>query len=142
MNAKLPASVNSSRPKVNRPPAFLQPKPRTNSYVKMLVRGLAIAAVLLIAVAVIEKTAHLAKKTETANAPASAESAGMLSPSIGDAQAYSGPGKTFVLQGGSETIVGQMARIPAENEQITELKSVSDIDNDAGRELLSIISKY
>ncbi len=51
-------------------------------------------------------------------------------------------GKTINLQGKNESIVGQMARIPLENEQITEIKSVSDIDNSAGRELLSIINKY
>ena len=52
-------------------------------------------------------------------------------------------GKPSSLQGDkSDAIVGQMARIPAENEQITEIKSVSDIDKDSGRELLSIISKY
>jgi len=51
-------------------------------------------------------------------------------------------GKTIVLKGVNESIIGQMARIPLENEQITEIKSVSDIDNSAGRELLSIINKY
>lgn len=50
--------------------------------------------------------------------------------------------KTIVIKGQAGIIIGQMAKIPAESEQITEIKAVSDIDNDAGRELLSIISKY
>lgn len=61
-----------------------------------------------------------------------------LSVSITDGSA----GKTIILQGGTDSIIGQMARIPLENEPITEIKSASDIDNHAGRELLSIINKY
>ena len=82
---------------------------------------------------------------------------GILSPSFGDAQAATGlvatgmttisstvekSGKIILLQGKSESIIGQLTKIPVENEQITEIKAVSDIDNGAGRELLSIISKY
>lgn len=51
-------------------------------------------------------------------------------------------GKTIILQGKNESIIGQMARIPLESEQITEIKSVSEVDNSTGRELLSIINKY
>ena len=51
-------------------------------------------------------------------------------------------GDTIILQGQNEQIIGQMARIPMENEQITEIRPASDVDNGAGRELLSIISKY
>ena len=63
---------------------------------------------------------------------------------IGDAQAAVGKpsNKVIALHDDSEHIVGQMAKIPADNEQIVEIKSVNDIDNRAGRELLSIISKY
>ncbi|MDE3059962.1 MAG: hypothetical protein KGJ06_03010 [Pseudomonadota bacterium] len=50
--------------------------------------------------------------------------------------------KTIMLKGKSEFIVGQLAKIPTESEQITEIKPLSDIDNHAGHELLSIISKY
>lgn len=48
----------------------------------------------------------------------------------------------IVLRDQSTSIVGQMARIPLENEHITEVKPLQDIDNAAGRELLSIINKY
>lgn len=51
-------------------------------------------------------------------------------------------GSTILLKDHSGAIIGQMAKIPLENEQITEIKAINDIDNGAGRELLSIISKY
>lgn len=50
--------------------------------------------------------------------------------------------ETIILQGNKESIVGRMARIPMQNEPITEIKSFSEVDNSAGRELLSIINKY
>ena len=72
-----------------------------------------------------------------------------LSHTIGDAQAAVGtaaPSKkasTIIsLHNNSDYIVGQMTKIPVENEQITEIRPANDIDNHAGRELLSIISKY
>ena len=63
----------------------------------------------------------------------------VLPDAAGDA---SGQKDTIILQGDADAIVGQLVKIPAENEHITEIKSVSEIDNNAGRELLSIISKY
>jgi hypothetical protein len=71
----------------------------------------------------------------------------MLPAAIGDAQAAPAlpldkSGSTIWLQDNSSAIIGQMAKIPLENEHITEIKAINDIDNGAGRELLSIISKY
>lgn len=51
-------------------------------------------------------------------------------------------GKSVVLQGHNAMIVGQMAKIPLENEQITEVKPLQEVDNGAASELLSIVSKY
>jgi hypothetical protein len=72
-----------------------------------------------------------------------------LSHTIGDAQAAVGTvdstkkANTIIsLHNNSDYIVGQMTKIPVENEQITEIRAANDIDNHAGRELLSIISKY
>ena len=65
-------------------------------------------------------------------------------PPVSDAQAAA-PGEklpTILLRGQSEAIIGQMARIPVENEPIIEMQAVSTVDNNAARELLSIISKY
>lgn len=50
--------------------------------------------------------------------------------------------RTIHIQGPSESIVGQLARIPSENGSIADIKTVSEVDNRAGRELLSIIGKY
>jgi hypothetical protein len=73
-------------------------------------------------------------------------------PAISDAQASTAPlpvytvpeksGSTIVLKDKSGVIVGQMARIPLENEQITEIKAINDVDNGGNRELLSIVGKY
>jgi len=49
---------------------------------------------------------------------------------------------TIVIKDDNQTIVGQMAKIPSRNQQITEIKSVSNVDKGTGRELLSIIGKY
>src|SRR5581483_9918244 len=69
---------------------------------------------------------------------------GILQPPVADAQAALPAEKppTILLRGQSEAIIGQMAKIPAENEPVIETKAVSEVDNSAGRELLSIISKY
>jgi hypothetical protein len=69
---------------------------------------------------------------------------GILPPPVAEAQAalpLEGP-STILLRGRSEAIIGQMAKIPAENEPIIETQAVSAIDNNAARELLSIINKY
>ncbi len=65
-----------------------------------------------------------------------------LTPAGNDQMTDESQGKTIILQGKNEAIIGQMARIPAESEPITEIKSASDVDNSAGRDLLSIINKY
>lgn len=81
-------------------------------------------------------------------APPVHEEISMLPAAIGEAQAapalplHPKSGSTIRLKDHSGAIIGQMAKIPLENEQITEIKAINDIDNDAGRELLSIISKY
>ena len=46
------------------------------------------------------------------------------------------------LHGHSDGIVGQITKIPLNNEQITEVKSDKPVDKPANRELLSIVSKY
>lgn len=92
------------------------------------------AATMLPAVAVVSKRLQ--------------EESSMLPAAIGDAQAapalplHDKSSSTIMLTDDSSTIIGQMAKIPLENEHITEIKAINDIDNGAGRELLSIISKY
>lgn len=65
-----------------------------------------------------------------------------LPTSLTDLPAPPSDHKIIVLEDNGGSIVGQMAKIPLENEQITEIKPLQDIDNGVGRELLSIINKY
>lgn len=69
---------------------------------------------------------------------------GILQPPVAGAQAAVSAEKapTILLRGQSEAIIGQMAKIPAENEPVIEMRAASEVDNNASRELLSIISKY
>lgn len=72
-----------------------------------------------------------------------------LEPSAGDAmasipqmQAVTANSQTIHIKGNQQAIIGQLARIPSESGNISDIKTVSEVDNRAGRELLSIISKY
>jgi hypothetical protein len=49
---------------------------------------------------------------------------------------------TLSFQDGRQGIVGQMAKIPAQNLPSIEVRTVTNVDNAAGRELLSIVNKY
>ncbi len=62
--------------------------------------------------------------------------------SISEAEASPLQQNTIVIQGKDEAIVGQMAKIPAASRAPGEIESISKVDKQAGRELLSIISKY
>ena len=104
------------------------------------------AATLLPPVAVVSNRISPAPHEET-------DTSGVLSASIGDAQAAptappvytvatEGAGATITLKDQSNMIVGQMAKIPLENEQITEVKPINEVDNSGGHALLSIVGKY
>ncbi len=49
---------------------------------------------------------------------------------------------TIVIKGENQAIVGQLAKIPMQNQQITGITSVSNVDKGGNRDLLSIIGKY
>ncbi len=51
-------------------------------------------------------------------------------------------GQAIVITGNNGGIVGQMAKIPVQNEQIVEIKTVSGVDKRTGHDLLTIIGKY
>ncbi|NBO19710.1 MAG: hypothetical protein EBV03_10915 [Proteobacteria bacterium] len=82
-----------------------------------------------------EPVALMAKNQPPADLPTTLTD---LQPAVQDKK----DGNTIVLRDHSTSIVGQMARIPLENEHITEVKPLQDVDNVAGRELLSILNKY
>jgi hypothetical protein len=50
--------------------------------------------------------------------------------------------KTIVIQEGGDAIVGQMAKLPPTSQSPSEIETISKVDKQAGRELLSIINKY
>lgn len=171
MSAVLTSTHPAARPKIHRLPAAYARKPAEKSAFSktQLLWGSAFLLLVGSGLAVFSQSIEMKKEVlETATMvpqisvtppePAHEEksllsgASEILSPAIGDAQAATGmkglpeslekTGNTVIFHGNSDFIVGQMAKIPLENEQITEIKPVQNIDNEAGRELLSIISKY
>ena len=149
-----------SRPKVHRPPFLdVDASVKTSAVVRRdrrpLGRSLRLAGILaLVMISIVLFEKHSVNVADSGSVrivtlPAilvgsqAASDEGSL---IGDAQAsVVSPNKSngiISLRHNSEYIVGQLTKIPVENEQITEIKPANDIDNHAGRELLSIISKY
>lgn len=50
---------------------------------------------------------------------------------------------TIVIKDDRQTIVGQMARIPViENKNGGDIRTVTNLDKNSGKELLSIVNKY
>lgn len=134
--------VPLSRPKVHRLPAAAPGAPPFFlSQAVWLRAGVMLAALVMVFVMLgrlvaLSSSAHFSV-TEALTPPPAAISAAEAAP----VAAPGNPG-TIVITGGAGTIVGQLARIPAQNEQITEVKPVTEVDKSAGPELLSIVSKY
>ena len=146
MDSVITATVCVSRPKVHRlPKRDANVRAKKGQQVKFVAVGG--AALLVAGVAILVFTPE---KTLLSGRILPAISVGSQDASmIGDAQASvdgtihaAKRNKIITIHNDSEYIVGQMAKIPAENEQITEIKPINDIDSHAGKELLSIISKY
>lgn len=107
------------------------------------------AATMLPAVAVVSERLPVPASKDK---PVVNDTIGVLSGPIGEAQAAPTPVSTYTTPDNSDTtirlkddssvIVGQMARIPIENGEITEVKRINTVDNGGGRELLSIVGKY
>lgn len=138
MNAKPIAVAPISRPKIHR-----LPKSRERRRAPALPLAVLTAVALTVMLLAAKKTTDILRRDPAravrlekpvANSLVSDAAASMALPPRNS--------QTIVLKGSEGAIIGQMARIPLENEQITEIKAVSDVDNHAGRELLSIISKY
>jgi hypothetical protein len=145
-----------SRPKIHRLPVSLSSHKRSgpqqlSSFVqqhlvshahrgmKMTILLVTVSAGLFIASQMVSGSRHTDNPLAVAR----------LEPASGDAMAsiprmhaMGRNNKTIHIEGKSEAIVGQLARIPSENGNISDIKTVSEVDNRAGRELLSIIGKY
>jgi hypothetical protein len=154
MNSASMTQTLHTRPKVFRPPAALFAEPVASddmprsplSLVFPLGAGALLIAIFLIAISH-QSPAPKALTAQNAGPDMTlAEPRIILSPPVAEAVTASLPvekqGKIIALQGQSGAIIGQMAKIPSENEQITEIRPVSEVDKNAGRELLSIVSKY
>jgi hypothetical protein len=131
-------TASLTRPKIHRLPASARPKAAAIALPLPLANNLffILPAVVLLAF-IIAGVAINKHKNPLLNANNEAPIAQITAASDGISL-----GKTIIIRDSLGGIVGQMAKIPAETEQITEIKTASDIDNRAGRELLSIISKY
>lgn len=125
-------SASVSRPKVHRlpPPPSRFSKKRLAAW--LLKGGTALFAIVAVGVLVSKVDVSVSPM----NGPAAVSNA-VAAPIPMEKQS-----DTIVLTDQSGTIVGQMAKIPTQHEQITEIKTLSQVDNRAGRDLLSIISKY
>lgn len=138
-------SAAVTRPKIHKLPALPRSEKKRPS-----LKGYGLAGVVALLVLSVASLTHIRQRNTV---PVPASSYAVQEPSAGKpesgvvtsamADTLSPDGKTIVLEGGeSGRIVGRLAKIPAESEQITEIKPVSDIDNATGHELLSIIGKY
>ncbi len=141
-----------SRPKIHRLPASLSsPEPRYSLRSFRIARGVRMLGLLVVVSVALFIGSRLSGPSSIGGDATVTVAAARLSPASGDAMASipdiqtlnpDGTSKTIHIEGKSEAIVGQLARIPSENSNLSDIKTVSEVDNRAGRELLSIISKY
>lgn len=59
-----------------------------------------------------------------------------------DAQRARGADQPFVIKDENSEIVGQITKIPAEGEELNQIKSTTDVDNRTQRDLLSVVNKH
>jgi len=137
MNPTQTASTQAPRPKINRLPAKQRntAQKRPVNLKSAITTGSGVFA-LALALMLVHGLAALPIKTPaTEGLPSITVSASSEVSVKSD--------KTIVLSSGNDVIIGQMSKIPPQPEQqIKDIKVVSDIDNRAGRDLLTIISQY
>jgi len=137
MSQEAVMTVPLSRPKIHRLPAAPSRHSKKPAQVNVpLLIALALGVTLIAA-------SHLISKDYTSNpAMADAPDALPMSSTFANNAASDKSSSTIVIKGQDGSIVGQMAKIPAQNQPITEVKTVSNVDKGNGRELLSIVNKY
>ncbi|MDE3016101.1 MAG: hypothetical protein KGI29_04175 [Pseudomonadota bacterium] len=138
MDSAITMLATLPRPKIHRLPALSRNRtPLLAAVHRPVFLPFAVLLVLSFAVMAIQK--------QIIDFSGSSHAVPFLPPVIVDARASVVPPEkspaTMVFTGQSGTIIGQFVRMPADNEQITEIRPVSDVDKTAGRELLSIISR-
>jgi hypothetical protein len=127
-----------TRPKVHRLPAIAKPSQKLT-----FPQGVMTSAVVLIIAGVGLTLSHKSIDESIVKAPAiPAEMQATPRTQEPDATPSRSNSSTIVIKDKNEGIVGQMAKIPSPNVQITEIQAVSNVDKGSGRELLSIVNKY
>lgn len=137
-------SAPLSRPKIHRLPVFLAHE-RQKQHMQR--NGIYVAAVLVLLTLLAYATDRMARRSPEAQQQMTTglaayppldiveEDKSLILPTVKHRQ-------TVVITDKNGGIIGQLARIPTQNQQMAEIKTISEIDNRAGRELLGIIGKY
>mgnify|MGYP006888296259 CR=1 FL=1 len=120
----------ASRPKVHRLPAL----PKRKAAKSLPSTGLLLMALVGITALALNQQLQYGQASAHVAPEANAISASTVSDQKTD--------NSIVIQGQNNAIVGQMAKIPSQSQKISEIKTVSNVDNSGGRDLLSIINKY
>ncbi len=141
------APVYSSKPKIHRLPAS-PPLPRKMRVLRAFLSMpldrkvfalCGFAGAMMLSAVFIQVAKTVSSGENAIVSPASAATFAHLSHG---ATSEKKPEKSIVISDTDGAIVGQMAKIPAQNEQVTDIKTMTEVDNRAGRDLLSVINKY
>ena len=142
-----------TRPKIHRLPGVLAaekkgpvrtphaPKSMRIDFTKLYVGAAGLLVVVGMGVGLFAHPGEVTDKTPEALEALTVAPSGSSDESLLVA-AVKAPSDTIIIKGERGGIVGQMARIPSPNVQITEVQGVSNVDKSSGRELLSIVNKY
>ena len=130
MNPAIAMNHAASRPKVHRLPAL----PKRKAAKSLPSTGLLLMALVGITALALNQQLQYGQASAHVAPEASAISASTVSDQKTD--------NSIVIQGQNNAIVGQLAKIPSQSQKISEIKTVSNVDNSGGRDLLSIINKY
>jgi hypothetical protein len=136
MSSQAIMTLPLSRPKVHRPPALRDGAPDRRPLL------LLVAGVSLLALA-ISKVSSAPQQIEQAAPMTEMKTAIEQAQSVEPTPAA--PAKssdTIVIEEGNQAIIGQMARIPTQNKTATDIRTVTSLDKEDGKELLSIVNKY
>ena len=144
MNAPAAIAVSLSRPKIHRLPGKQAAFP-SYGHTPVLALGIILISFAGKVGFLNILSSLLSGKSDVAEVVSSAQAA-TSSPDmvLGDATVVTPKdnGKTIVIAGQSGAIVGQLAKIPVPEGQMAEITTRSEVDNNTGRELLSIVNKY
>ena len=133
MSQQAVISLPLSRPKVHRLPSAA---PRTSK--KFTYFSIVFAAILLLVLMGMLLNRMIFNISTTVPVPEMIP----MKPSLATPVVPDKEADTIVITDESQAIVGQLTKIPAQNQQITGIKSVSNLDKKDGKELLSIIKSH